>query len=305
MSELAIDADELAEQAQAAEDDPASVPPGQDSTLVQEGCLFDLVRPRASGQAIAVAFVSERQIAVQTREPAALVLFDLPDLTVAIDPSTPITPVEIALADESRDDTGHDLFHLRAGNGIACASCHAEGGDDGHVWDFEDKGPRRTQYLRAGLAGTEPLHWDGELPTFADLAEQVFVGRMGGSVVNPQQIAAAARWVDQQPRLAVTPDDPDAAERGRALFESEQVGCSGCHSGEHLTDNRTVDVGTGGPIQVPSLRGVAFHAPYLHDGCAASLEERFGQCGGGDQHGNTSQLSAEEQADLIAYLETL
>jgi hypothetical protein len=44
----------------------------------------------------------------------------------------------------------------------------------------------------------------------------------------------------------------------------------------------------------------------MHDGCAKTLADRFKPaCGGGDEHAHTSQLSAEELADLIAYLDTL
>jgi hypothetical protein len=43
----------------------------------------------------------------------------------------------------------------------------------------------------------------------------------------------------------------------------------------------------------------------MHEGCAATLADRFGACGGGDAHGKTSHLTAEQRADLVAYLETL
>ena len=65
-------------------------------------------------------------------------------------------------------------------------------------------------------------------------------------------------------------------------------------------------MGTGGLFEVPSLRGVGLRLPLLHNGCADTLEERFDPaCGGGDQHGTTSQLSATEIADLVAYLGSL
>jgi hypothetical protein len=54
----------------------------------------------------------------------------------------------------------------------------------------------------------------------------------------------------------------------------------------------------------PSLLGVGLRSPLFHDGCAKSVAERFGPCGGAN-HGNTSQLSAAEQADLIAFLRSL
>jgi cytochrome c553 len=52
---------------------------------------------------------------------------------------------------------------------------------------------------------------------------------------------------------------------------------------------------------------VRFRTPLMHDGCASTLVERFtnAACGGGDNHGKTSQLSEEEIRDLSAYLETL
>jgi hypothetical protein len=64
-------------------------------------------------------------------------------------------------------------------------------------------------------------------------------------------------------------------------------------------------VGTGLKAQVPSLQGVGWRAPFLHTGCAPTLADRFGSCGGGDKHGHTSQLSAGDIADLTAFLETL
>jgi cytochrome c peroxidase len=103
-----------------------------------------------------------------------------------------------------------------------------------------------------------------------------------------------------------TPVDPDAVARGQALFnDSQNVGCVSCHAGTLLTDNATVDVGTGGQFQVPSLRGVVWRAPYLHDGRAPTLADRFADSGGGDQHGLTSKLGADQISDLVAYLQTL
>jgi cytochrome c len=282
---------------------------GQLGTGIQphnERCGGTSAGVNPEGQATAVAFVTAERLAVQTREPAQLYLYDVPALLAVAQamPSTAV-PTVIALAAESRQDTGHDMFHLRAGARIACASCHAEGGDDGHVWTFEDLGPRRTQHVRGGLLGTEPLHWGGDMATFAELAKEVFVGRMGGFDASDEHIAAAARWIDLQPALARSVRDADAVERGRVLFMSEAVGCAKCHAGAALTNNQSEDVGTGGPLQVPSLRGVAFRAPYMHDGCATTLRDRFGPCGGGDRHGTTSALDDDEIQDLIAYLESL
>jgi mono/diheme cytochrome c family protein len=158
---------------------------------------------------------------------------------------------------------------------------------------------------RGGLLATAPFHWEGDMPDVAHLVDDVFTVRMGGPALADDQMAALAGWLDG---LGETPPSPpadaQAAARGFALFASPDVGCTSCHAGAALTDNATVDVGRGA-FQVPSLRGVALRAPYLHDGCAATLRDRFGPCGGGDMHGRTSSLTDAQIDDLVAYLETL
>jgi len=254
-----------------------------------------------TGQAVAVAYDSAGALVVQTREPNRLRVYEVG----CVGACTPA--LDISLGGEARRDTGHDLFHANAGGGLACASCHPGGGDDGRTWHFKNLGPRRTQLFTMGIRGTEPLHWDGDLPTLNHLVGEVFVRRMGGAPQTQARIEAMDEWMNT---LRVLPslrahDDP-AAQRGKALFESADVQCSNCHNGEKLTNNKNEDVGTGGAFQVPSLINVAYHQPYIHTGCAKTLRERFDpECGGGDMHGKTSHLSDGEIDDLVAYLETL
>jgi cytochrome c peroxidase len=115
------------------------------------------------------------------------------------------------------------------------------------------------------------------------------------------------KWLDSVPALPpATTLDGAAVERGRVLFNQTTPGCARCHAGALLTDNKTQDVGTGRSFQVPSLRGVRYRAPYMHDGCAATLADRFkSPCGGGDKHGLTSALTAAQVSDLVAFMETL
>src|SRR5262249_10299445 len=153
--------------------------------------------------------------------------------------------------------------------GIACASCHPEGGDDGRVWQFTGIGPRRTQNLRGGVLSRAPFHWSGDLPTMADLVNVVFVGRMIGPSLSDSQVAALGLWLDAQPAPAApAPIDPMAAARGKATFEDATTGCTTCHNGPQLSTHKLVDVGTGGTFKVPSLISVRYRAPYLHNGCA-------------------------------------
>jgi hypothetical protein len=244
------------------------------------------------GDPVAVAFDGAGRLLVQTREPARIEVVTH-------------RGGSIKLSDEKRFDTGHSLFHSATSSGLACASCHPEGGDDGRVWRFEKLGVRRTQNLRGGVLQTAPFHWDGDMRDLGHLMGEVFSKRMGGPTVAPDKLDALAKWMDRVPALPSSPGDAQAIARGKAVFEDSVTGCTTCHSGALLTTNQSVDVGTGRAFQVPSLRGLAFRAPYMHDGCAKTLADRFQTSCGGAKHGSTSQLSKAQLGDLVSYLESL
>ncbi len=132
--------------------------------------------------------------------------------------------------------------------------------------------------------------------------DDVFTSRMAGAVVSRSQHVSLGRWLDRVPAPVAPPAaDPAAVARGSAVFTAT---CTGCHAGPLYTTNAIVNVGTGGAFKVPSLLGIGNRAPYLHDGCAATLADRFGPCGG-SSHGNTADLGPSQIADLVSYLETL
>jgi hypothetical protein len=246
-----------------------------------------------NGEVVAVAYDLQGNVIVQSREPATLQI-----LTQRAAP--------IVLSTEVRANPGHRLFHGATANALACASCHPEGGEDARVWKFAGLGARRTQSLRGGIMDTAPFHWNGDLPTMDRLMTDVFQGRMGGARVEREEVRALAHWIDSVPNIRTSSwHDRTAVERGRALFENPSVGCVVCHRGSDFTVGTSFDVGTGGAFQVPQLHNLAFRAPFLHDGCAKTLLDRFTTCGGGDKHGVTSQLSRPQIDDLIAYLESL
>jgi DNA-binding beta-propeller fold protein YncE/mono/diheme cytochrome c family protein len=261
-------------------------------------------------QVTSVAFDGYGVLYAFSREPARLIVY------AAQDPSTdptfgPVWPSlfeqkRFELANTSVRDTGHELFHANVGSGLSCAGCHGEALDDGHVWNFRDFGPRRTQTMRGGLLSTLPLHWEGDLPTFNHLVAEVMTRRMGGFKVEEKYGDALGTWLDKLPPMKLESKDAGAVQRGKLLFESPEVACATCHSGAHFTNNASFDVGTGETLQVPTLLGIALHPPFMHDGCAVTLEERFDpSCGGGDRHGHTSHLTTAELADLVSYLKSL
>jgi len=262
-----------------------------------DGCSFSRELVNVTDPATAVAFTPGGQLLVQTREPARLVVVNVPDMSQQM----------VDLEGDSLLDTGHELFHRDAGGGVACASCHPEGGEDGHTWHFAGAGPRRTQALHVGLQGTAPFHWNGDLPDVAAVMSQVFVGRMGGVNESADRTNALSDWLFALKRPPALRDVSDpAAARGKALFESATVGCTTCHSGDKFTDNKSVAIDTAREkLQVPSLLAVGYRSPFMHDGCAQTLAARFDPKCGGNSHGNTADLAPAQVDDLVAYLESL
>ncbi|MGB8182637.1 MAG: cytochrome c peroxidase [Stellaceae bacterium] len=132
------------------------------------------------------------------------------------------------------------------------------------------------------------------------------------------------RWIDGDDRAI------DAqAKRGFVLFTGK-AGCSNCHIGWAFTDEGFYDVGTatGADIgrarlfsntvklkyafKVPTLRDVARRAPYMHNGSEATLADVIDlyDRGGIDRPSRADfikplHLTADEKADLIAFLDTL
>lgn len=225
-----------------------------------------------------------------SREPAALL--EIAAASVSIEQ-------RISLSSVSRKDTGFAVFHANSGAGIACASCHPEGRDDGHAWRSLAQGARRTPSLVGTLAGTAPYHWNGEAPDLPAVMSLTFQGRMQGPKLDAAQNDAVAGWLTALPALAASRARPVAAARGKAIFEGARARCATCHAGPMRTSNASVDLGLGEALQVPSLVGVVHRAPYLHDGSAPSLRAVLQAPHGG------AVVSRDEVEDLVAFLESL
>jgi cytochrome c553 len=255
-------------------------------------------------QPVAVAFDGMGHLLVQMREPAELHLLATSGAGAGQQVFNPIGGTVVALSPISRADTGHDIFHAAAGATIACASCHPEGGDDGHVWIL-DGNPRRTPSLRGTIAGTAPYHWPGDEMDFPTLTVDVYTGRMGGAPLAQDKVAALSTWVQSIPApLPPSWVDIASAGRGQAVFESPSARCATCHLGPKFTNNQTVSVGTCGAFQVPPLVGVGWRTPLMHNGCASTIDERFTKCAT-TGHGDLASLSPQNVSDLTMYLESL
>jgi mono/diheme cytochrome c family protein len=273
-----------------------SAPEGVSSLQLtpQQGlCEVPLAEDSGDGQITAVAFGADGTLVAQSREPAQLVIRS----------GNPFTGARtiVALSDESRFDTGHEIFHRATESGLSCASCHPEGGDDGHVWSFEQLGPRRTQALDVGLQGTAPFHWDGDMDDLDMIMDEVMSHRMGGNRQSAERRDSFARWLfDQELPPARSDEDATLVQEGEAKFAA--FGCASCHAGDRFLSNDTVTV-RGQDLQVPSLRRVSLRPPFMHDGRAPTLESAVI-----DMVDVTRPGIAYTQADveaISAYLRTL
>lgn len=236
---------------------------------------------------------------------------------------------------------------------IACSHCHLDGESDHRTWDFSDRGEglRNTTSLlgRAGL-GHGPVHWSANFDELQDFEIDIRGPFGGHGLLTPEDweatgeddpfgppragrsedldaLAVYLESLDTWPRSPHRAPDgslTEAAERGRAIFAREALGCTGCHTGEALTDSaflapgvpRLHDVGSlteasgerlGGPLEgidTPTLFELFNSAPYLHDGSAPTLADVFVRLNDG-RHGAVADLSDEERNDLIAWLLSL
>jgi cytochrome c peroxidase len=123
----------------------------------------------------------------------------------------------------------------------------------------------------------------------------------------------------------------DAEKHGLWLWESK-ARCWRCHSGPHFTDDQFHNTGVGwgaeppdlgrfavtgkpsdrGRFKTPSLRGLAWTAPYMHDGSIATLQEVvkfYSQGGKANPNRDTLleplNLTQQEIDSLVAFLRAL
>jgi cytochrome c peroxidase len=119
-----------------------------------------------------------------------------------------------------------------------------------------------------------------------------------------------------------------AAQRGMKLFFGK-AHCSACHSGPNFSDESFHNIGIGmaaakpdlgryevtkvagdkGAFKTPTLREVARHPPYMHDGSLKTLEDVVDHYDKGgisnpqlDEEIFALKLTSDEKADLITFL---
>ena len=174
--------------------------------------------------------------------------------------------------------------------------------------------------------GTEPAYWNRYVAVVQMGGQGSFSEpRLNLNIVNGTQDLVGSKLPALQAyqlSLAAPPApagsfDPVAAERGKRVFEGAGQ-CAGCHSGVNFTDANTRLHPAADSMAEPEspsyasrsasklyrtspLKGLWQHAPYFHDGSAATLQDVV-------QTYNVKRalnLSSQDMADLVQYLKSL
>lgn len=223
---------------------------------------------------------------------------------------------------EGRDDgfTWHEAkFNTQSGTSVNFIGAPEQVPDEERVKGY----PRRTPMLAGRVNASGPYGWHAESPDLADrLAHGFALHRWGAMPAHePANLAAPSGAITAFLRRGLTlpprdKHDPSPAElRGQAIFQSEEAGCSRCHAPATNYSDRVAyrlpplprrddfDDEDDARFKTPSLLFAGGHAPYFHDGSAASLEDLVDR--NADRMGKTSHLSKEDRAALVAFLRTL
>jgi YVTN family beta-propeller protein len=211
---------------------------------------------------------------------------------------------------------------------FSCSTCHFEGREDKLVW-IVPEGMRQTPSLAARLEGTAPFNWNGDNQVLQNNMIQT-IGRLGGLGLDGQALEDLEHFMvgslrdPQNPHVSVAGLTAEQ-EEGKKLFNDSVVGCASCHVNGTGVDGENHDVGSTsdleaeiaefrsemesdvapsqGKYNTPSLKGLFYTAPYLHDGSAANLMEVLDKTA--KTMGRTDHLTYDQKKALVSYLKTL
>jgi len=229
----------------------------------------------------------------------------------------------------SDKDGPQNLNRMSAEGYISCATCHLDGGHDGMVWDFTQRGEglRNTIDLRgrSGMAHGR-VHWTANFDELQDFEHDIRSGFGGHGFLTDAQFAATnsplgapkaglnpdldalAAYMtsldrDTLPRSPYRTDEgsltPDAVA-GAAIFAREN--CASCHTPDRdfthsglagLQDVGSTRPSSGAPngIDTPTLLGLWDGAPFLHNGRAETLRDVFRVAGGTEYQAEDASLA--------------
>jgi mono/diheme cytochrome c family protein len=158
----------------------------------------------------------------------------------------------------------YDASDTEISGGLACAGCHPEGRDDGHVWhEIETRGapfpiavgveprvlaggeyvagirgfPRQTPMLAGRVKAEGPYGWHAENPDLRSRIEEgIHLHRWNAARYDEGAMASASRFLAAFLRqgLVTPPRDKHALTAieasGKKLFEADETRCATCHT---------------------------------------------------------------------------
>ena len=207
---------------------------------------------------------------------------DVVEVHFGADAETPATRTRLHLADDplgEPDGKGRRMFYdatdPTTSGGVACAGCHPEGRDDGHVWhEFkvvakqagegvnflgdEDQAPiadtsrvgypRQTPMLAGRVASGGPYGWHAESPTLQGRLEAGFHLHRWGNLylqISEAELVGRAQYLTPFLRHGLVPPPRDVhavtpeEARGKEIFTSGAARCARCHVPDTEYTDRT------------------------------------------------------------------
>jgi YVTN family beta-propeller protein len=215
----------------------------------------------------------------------------------------------LARRGEAIFEDGKRSFH----QWYSCQTCHPDGHTNGASYDTLNDGrygnAKKTLSLR-GVAKTAPYTWHGWQKELRPALEHSLSKTLQGPKPTAEDLDALAAYLETidwvPPRV---PRSADVVARGHEVFKAHT--CDRCHAPPLYTTPSVYVVGLESKDDVyegfnpPSLRGVRHRAPFLHDGRAKTLEEVFTKKFHPPLAEDEKELTPEEIADLVAFLESL
>ena len=214
---------------------------------------------------------------------------------------------------QTAEQRGEALFHdarLALDRWMTCATCHPAGHTSGLNFDTLSDGgygaPKNTPSL-LGVGATAPYAWTGRFATLSEQVHESLRTSLRGEGDHSAPAADLSAYLGSltppPPRRAA--DEP-AVLRGAAVFRERR--CDSCHAPPQYTSAGAkgvgLDDGAGGhrAFNAPTLRGVGWTAPFLHDGRLGDLDAVLKIHPPG---GSQRPLEPNERGDLQAFLESL
>ena len=201
-----------------------------------------------------------------------------------------------------------------------------------------------AHFLATGELGR--LGWKAQVPSLAEFARDAMTAELGMTVadvpgmtfgatadddgvadpeIDAEDLEAIAFFMRQLAAPRGNSSDPLAEAAGELLFD--QVGCTGCHVTDFVTDDGIVAYtdlllhqvaadGDGGiedggaeilEFRTPPLWGLPLTAPYMHDGRSFTVEHAIERHEAEAAASRDAYLALDEQgrADLLAFLASL